>query len=228
LPSTLKASSTKSQILALIKRSGGSSVDDLTRMLGLAAMTVRQHLAGLERDGLVDAKEVRRHTGRPHYVYSLTPGGEDVFPKRYDVLAGLILKEVATLEPADIAGLDSTGRTELVLERVAERVAAEHRERFEGKDLDARVRLLTDLLQDESGFAEFERTAEGYEVRDFNCAYHKLIESDRNVCHWHLTLMQKLMGVDVAHDRSIRSGSECCRFVIAPEEVESAVPAEKR
>ena len=182
-------------------------------------MTVRQHLAGLERDKLVAATEVRRPTGRPHFVYTLTAGGDETFPKRYDVLAELILKEVAELEPEDIAGLPAADRTRLVLERAAERVAAEHRGRFEGKNLSERVKMLTDLLQEESGFAEFERTDDGYEVRDYNCAYHKLVDSNRNVCHWHLTLMQKLIGEPVAHERSICSGSECCRFVIRPEDV---------
>lgn len=220
----LRATSTKTQILALLKRSGGSSVDELTRALGLAPMTIRQHLAELERDGMIAATEVRRPTGRPHFVYALTLGGEETFPRRYDVLAELILKEVASLEPGDIAELDSSGRTELVLERVAERVAAEHRSRFEGKNLPARVELLTEFLQEESGFAEFERTEKGWEVRDYNCAYHKLVDSNQNVCHWHLTLMQKLLGEDVQHERSLCAGSECCRFVIEPGAIREAAP----
>lgn len=223
----LKATSTKSQILALLKRSGGSSVDELTRSLGLAPMTVRQHLAELERDGLVAASEVRRPTGRPHFVYALTAGGEETFPRRYDVLAELILKEVASLEPDDIADLDSSRRTELVLERVAERVASEHRSRFEGKELPDRVELLTAFLQEESGFAEYERTEKGWEVRDYNCAYHKLVDSNQNVCHWHLTLMQKLLGEDVQHERSLCAGSECCRFVIEPQSISaSSIPVQ--
>ncbi|MEX2239008.1 MAG: winged helix-turn-helix transcriptional regulator [Dehalococcoidia bacterium] len=218
----LKANSTKSQILALLKRSGGSSVDELTRALGLASMTIRQHLTQLERDGLVDTREVRRATGRPHFVYSLSPRGDETFPRRYDVLAELILREVAALEPADLAMLDSGGRQALVLERVAERVAADHRGRFENKDLAQRVALLTELLQEESGFAECEKTAEGWEVRDYNCAYHKLVDSNPNICHWHLTLMQKLVGENVFHERSLCAGSECCRFVIEPQSIKAA------
>lgn len=219
LATKTRSTSTKTQILALLKRSGGSTVDELTRSLGLAPMTVRQHLTELERDGLTMASEVRRPTGRPHFLYSLTAGGEETFPRRYDVLAELILREVTQLKPEDLASTDPVARTELVLERVAERVAAGHRPQFEGKALNERVQLLTDLLQEESGFAEFERTEQGYEVRDYNCAYHKLVDSNRDICHWHLTLMRKLIGESVQHERSIRSGSECCRFVIEPDRV---------
>lgn len=182
-------------------------------------MTIRQHLTELDRDGLISVKEVRRQTGRPHFLFSLTPGGEETFPRRYDVLAELILREVAQLSPEDLAGIEPSLRTELVLERVAERVAATHRDRFVGKPLQERVQLLTDLLQEESGFAEYERTADGYEVRDYNCAYHKLVDTNPDICHWHLTLMRKLMGEDVRHERSICAGSECCRFVIEPQKV---------
>ena len=67
---------TKNQILSHLKRSGGSSVEELSTSLGLARMTIRQHLATLERDALVSSREVRRATGRPHYVFSLTDSGE--------------------------------------------------------------------------------------------------------------------------------------------------------
>jgi predicted ArsR family transcriptional regulator len=43
---------TKSEILALLKRSAGSGVEQLASALNLARMSVRQHLATLERDNL--------------------------------------------------------------------------------------------------------------------------------------------------------------------------------
>ena len=42
--------STKNEILALLKRSDGASVEELSTALGFASMTVRQHLTALERD----------------------------------------------------------------------------------------------------------------------------------------------------------------------------------
>lgn len=214
----LRANSTKSRVLALLKRSGGSTVDDLTRLLGLAPMTIRQHLTALQRDGLISAREVRRPTGRPHFVFTLTADGEETFPRRYDVLAEMILDEIAFLRPRDLENVDAAGRRRIVLERVAERTAAGYRDRFDGKALSERVRLLAELLQEESGFAEYESTEKGYEVRDYNCVFHKLARSDSEVCHWHLTLMRTLIGADVLHDRSIWAGAECCRFLIAADQ----------
>ena len=70
---------TKTEILALLKRSDGATVDDIATSLSLASMTVRQHLTALQRDALIQAQEVRRATGRPHYLYSPERRG----PPRY-------------------------------------------------------------------------------------------------------------------------------------------------
>ena len=117
--------STKSQILALLKRSAGCTVDELASALELARMTVRQHLATLERDNLIIAREVRRPTGRPHFVYSLTDKGEETFPKRYDHLADMLIDEVGFLDSSEIEGLsrmtfvvDATTDAEQVVKQV--------------------------------------------------------------------------------------------------------------
>ena len=44
---------TKGEILALLKRTGGHSVNELASTLTLAPITIRQHLTRLERDGLL-------------------------------------------------------------------------------------------------------------------------------------------------------------------------------
>src|SRR2546425_9737137 len=95
--------STKEHILVHLKRTGGSTVGGVATEFGLARMTVRQHLAGLERDGLVDSREERGRTGRPHLIFSLSDGGEERFPRRYDRLADLALREVAFLDAEEIA-----------------------------------------------------------------------------------------------------------------------------
>ena len=60
--------STKTEILAHLKRNDGSTVDGIASSLNLAPMTVRQHLMALERDGAVRSEEVRRATGRPAHA----------------------------------------------------------------------------------------------------------------------------------------------------------------
>src|SRR5688572_12562584 len=97
---------TKQQLLILLKRTGSVTVDEAAGALAVASMTARQHLTRLERDGLVRAEKVRRATGRPHFLYSLTSKGAEMFPRRYDVFAQALLGEVARLVPDDLDGLN--------------------------------------------------------------------------------------------------------------------------
>ena len=83
--------STKTDILALLKRNDGATVDEISSALGLAPMTVRQHLTALERDALVSGQEVRRPTGRPHFRFRLTEDGHRRVSDGYDRLLALLV-----------------------------------------------------------------------------------------------------------------------------------------
>ena len=209
--------STKEQILAHLKRSGGSTVDGLAGMFGLARMTIRQHLATLERDGLVVSKEERRQRGRPHLLFSLSDRGQELFPKRYDRLADLALQEVAFLDAEDIAGLSPQEKKKLLLSKMAERVYLQHEGRVQGKSLPERVAAVADILREEGGFAEWRAEDEEYEIIDYNCVYRRVADSHEDLCHWHLTLLSRLLGQDVKCDQFMSRGAESCRFVVRPE-----------
>jgi predicted ArsR family transcriptional regulator len=206
--------STKDHILEYLKRSGGSTVDGLASEFGLARMTVRQHLSGLERDGLVASREERRATGRPHLLFSLTAGGEERFPKRYDRLADLALQEVALLEASEIAGLSPEEKKRLLLQKMAERVYREHEQTMRDKGLRDRVIAVAEILKEEGGFAEWKANGQQYEIIDYNCVYRSVADSHRDVCEWHLSLLARLLGRDTGCAEFITEGAHCCRFVV--------------
>lgn len=206
--------STKDQILSHLKRSGGSTVDDLAGEFGLARMTVRQHLTGLERDGLVESREERGKSGRPHLVFSLTDGGEELFPKRYDRLASLVLKEASLLTAEEISGLDEDGRKRLLLQKMVERVYAEHEEKLKDKTLPERVVLVADILREEGGLADWASEGEVYEIVDYNCVYRRVVDSHPGVCDWHVSLLGRLLGRKVECSQFMSRGAESCRFVV--------------
>ena len=206
--------STKEQILAHLKKTGGSTVDAVATAFGLARMTVRQHLAALERDGFVTSREERRRTGRPHLVFSLSDRGQELFPKRYDRLANLVLQEVALLDADEIAGLSPREKKQLLLRKMAESVFQQHEGRVRAKDLTERVAAVATILQEEGGFAEWRDLGGDYEIVDYNCAYRRVADSHRDVCDWHLTLLGRLLGQEVRCSQFMSQGAECCRFVV--------------
>lgn len=206
--------STKQQILSHLKRSGGSTIDSLASALGLARMTVRQHLVGLERDGLVVSREERRRTGRPHLLFSLSDGGQELFPKRYDRLADLALREVGLLDADEIAGLTAREKKRLLLSKMVERVYSQHQTRVEGRALSDRVAIVAEILQEEGGFAEWKAEERGYEITDYNCVYRRVVDSHDDLCDWHLALLSRLLGREVECNQFMSQGAECCRFVV--------------
>lgn len=206
--------STKEQILSYLKRSGGSTVDDLAGEFGLARMTVRQHLTGLERDGVVETREERGKSGRPHMVFSLSDRGEELFPKRYDRLADLVLKEATLLTAEEITGLDEDGRKRLLLQKMVERVYSEHEAKIQDKTLPERVILVADILREEGGLADWTNAGDAYEIVDYNCVYRRVVDSHPGVCDWHISLLGRLLGTKVECSQFMSKGAESCRFVV--------------
>jgi predicted ArsR family transcriptional regulator len=218
---------TKENILAYLKRSGGCSIDALAREFGLAKMTIRQHLAALERDHFVVSREERGKTGRPHLLYRLTESGEELFPRRYERLAELALEEVAFLDADEITGLSPVDKKRLLLMKMAERVFRDHESKVQEKSLPDRVQIVTDILREEGGFADWKANEDGFEIADHNCAYRRVVDTHPDLCDWHLSLLGRLLGTDVECRQFIREGADACRFLVKNETgaAETAAPA---
>jgi predicted ArsR family transcriptional regulator len=205
---------TKQQILALLKRTGGATVEEAAGALSIASMTARQHLVSLERDGVLEVRRVKRRTGRPHFLYRLTPKGEDMFPRRYDLLASLLFEEVGELAAAEIAPLTPDQKRSLLIERVADRLIEQHRPMIAVSSLERRVSGVTELLQTIGGFAEWCPCEGGFEIRDYNCVFSKLAPAEASDCEWHVRLLTKLLDRPVRHEVVQEGCGTCCRYVV--------------
>lgn len=206
---------TKTEILALLKRNGGHSVGELASFLELASGTIRQHLTHLERDGLVRAEQRSQPNGRPHYHFRLsTKGHIAAFPRRSDRLVDLLLREVGFLEGHELDGLTSQEKSQLVLQRLALRLADEYAPLVHGWPLQERVSFVTEVMHADGGFAEWEKTERGFEIRDFNCLFHGLLEG--GVCEWHRSFLRQLLGTEVQVSPCPDATDQCCRYIIEP------------
>jgi predicted ArsR family transcriptional regulator len=206
---------TKQQLLVLLKRTGSATVEEAAGALTVASMTARQHLLNLERDGLVESQRVRRSNGRPHYLYTLTPKGEDMFPRRYDLLARVLLDEVGDIDPADLAVMTSAERRSHLIQRSADRLAERFRFDAGGRTLEGRIEAVTDVLRTIGGFAEWLRTEDGYEIRDYNCVFASLVDGAEGCCAGHIRLITRLLQWPVTHETVDDGRIRCCRYVIS-------------
>ena len=201
--------STKTEILALLKRNDGATVDELSSALGLASMTVRQHLTALERDDLVRGQEVRRPMGRPHYRFQLTDDGHRRISEGYDRLVSLLV---------DTAGYLNGGSPESERRRLFRDAAQRLGERYRpelgllsGPDLVERV---VAILRAHGGFAEYHRHDDVFELRDFNCAFRATV-SDDGACDWHEPLLAALFDAPVDRVPAPGDGcAACCSYAV--------------
>ena len=208
--------STRERILAHLKRQPGQGVDALAGVLGLAPMTIRQHLDKMMADSLIEAQIERRPVGRPARAYFLTPQGEERFPRAYDRLAELLLDELSAADGGVQAdGVGVAVRREELLQRIARRAAAPHLEELEELDGSQRWQAVSEILHQESGFTELDDCGDGYELREYNCVYQRVAESHNDVCAFHTRYVGELVGQMVELVSCRCSGADVCGFRLA-------------
>jgi predicted ArsR family transcriptional regulator len=201
--------STRGQIVALLRRSG-RTVEDLARALDLTDNGVRAHLAILERDGVVRQRgSVRRGSGggKPAYVYELTQGAEDLFPKAYEPTLRRLLDVLS-----DQLGPEES---EALLRSVGRRLAGEHSKRADGGH--ARLESAVEVLNELGGLAELEERDGAVFIRGYSCPLAGVTPDHPEVCRMAETLIAEVAGVPV-HERCDRGETgerpRCC-FEIA-------------
>ena len=205
--------STKSDILALLKRNDGGTVDELATSLSLAPMTVRQHLTALERDALVRSEEVRRATGRPHYRFRLTVDGHRRTLDGHDRMLALLVEQVGLLEPEHIVGAVPIERRIRLFQAGATALADRHRAEVLAIEDDARFDRIVAILQSHGGFPEYHATDDGYEIRDFGCVFRATVGAT-GPCAWHETFLSALLSVPIRTADGPSDCAVCCRYII--------------
>src|SRR4029450_4558701 len=154
---------TRRAVLDLLKRNGEQTAAQLGAALGVSGVAVRRHLEVLEHVGLVQQTTRPQGRGRPAYVYALTEGGHDLFPRNYHQLAA----PPPGAAPADL-GPEAVER--LFAPRQQE-LAELYAGRTKGRPLPELARALA-AIQDENGYmADCSSAGDGrFVVSEHNCA----------------------------------------------------------
>src|SRR5579871_4924049 len=149
-------------MLEALKKHGELAVEELADTMQITASAVRQQLAGMKADGLVDFRERKGGPGRPRHLYRLTPAAEALFPKTYSELTNELLDYVGDADPELVDQL---------FERRRQRRAEGARARLAGKPFSARVAELARILDEDGYLADFEQVdANTWRIVEHNCA----------------------------------------------------------
>ncbi|MVV52248.1 HTH domain-containing protein [Pseudomonas sp. PB120] len=188
---------------ALLYHASGMSIDELAEHLSVTRTAVRQHLASLERDGLVLRGETRPTGRRPEQLYQLTDHAKEQFPRQYQMLASVLIEEVADIiGPEALASLMRSMGRKLALDR-------EHQVVDE-------ARIVQHMNQAGYEAEVFFRASDDKEIVAHNCVFHRLAAAHPVVCELDLALIGTLGGGEVEHNECMVRGGDVCRFKIRP------------
>jgi predicted ArsR family transcriptional regulator len=204
--------STRTKILDILRRRREATVDDLTRALELAPATVRRHLDILQRDGYVTVRPVRRETGRPHYAFSITEAGEELFPQHYVRITNRLIDEIIDLAPGDTSGRTGRELARVIFERMAQRLARAYAPRVNGATLADRVRQASQMLAAEGITLDVEEREGEFLLLGRSCPCQRLAERDVDVCSHDRKLLAALLKADVEPAKN--SGDGFCAYVV--------------
>ncbi|MGQ9804202.1 MAG: helix-turn-helix transcriptional regulator [Anaerolineae bacterium] len=197
---------TRQRILEIIKMRGQATVNELTRELGLTAVTIRHHLDVLYRDGLIGPPQVLRKAGpgRPQHIYRLAGEAEELFPKKYDRLTDALLEELEARMSSEELDAIING----VAERMASQVSAEG-------DLGARLGALMEFLNGLGYLATAQEEEGGYRIVVANCPYERVARRHALPCKVDSRLIALVTGVEPERVQQIATGSERCVYRLA-------------
>jgi len=201
---------TRERILNILKERDQVTVDELSQELSLTTVTVRHHLDILRGERLVAAPIVhrRKSPGRPQYIYALTEKASTFFPKRYDHLTNLILREARSrLSPDEMNQM---------MKRIGEHIASQAVLPGEG-DFEARLAATVEYLNGLGYMARWERhDDDDYLLHIANCPYEQVARRDKKVCTIDVTLLTHLLGVSPRRISWAAQGDHHCIYAISP------------
>ncbi|WP_421617466.1 helix-turn-helix transcriptional regulator [Brevibacillus sp. TJ4] len=204
---TNEGTSTRDQILHMLKVKGSLSVSDMAVELGITEMAVRRHLNTLERDNLIKSTLVRQAMGRPTNVYSLSQEADELFPRNYSHLTLDFLR--------DLQDMDGIGKVEMLFRRRENRLEETYRSHVQG-DLEERVAKLAELQNEKGYMVEWEKasTGDGYVFQEYNCPIAQIAREYNQACNCELSLFRRVLGAKVEQSSCMAKGGEKCVFEI--------------
>ncbi|MBV8878933.1 MAG: winged helix DNA-binding domain-containing protein, partial [Planctomycetaceae bacterium] len=136
-------------LLDLLKIHGPVNVPTLATLRGVSLNAVRQQLAALQREHLVEVRVEKRKVGRPTHLYALSEKAEALFPQAYGPLALALLRQ--------LRAVDGEKKIDRLFDRRTRALVAAYKEKLQGmttaekwREL-ARIRAAEGYMADSAG-----------------------------------------------------------------------------
>lgn len=199
--------STRKTIIQRLKKSGGMSIDELSREINITPMGVRQHLLSLEKKGIVSYIARRQGIGRPGFIYMLTDSANDFFPSAYDNFALGALR--------DLKKHDGPEKVEKIFSWRKDRLLKTYREALAGREgIDDTVSGLKQFLEQNGHYVELTRNNGNYHLSQYHCPISKIATEFGEACKHELQLYKELLGKNITREHTVAEGATACLYII--------------
>jgi predicted ArsR family transcriptional regulator len=210
---SIKSQGGRSAVLELLKREGPVSSEALAARLGVTAMAVRQHLAGLEVAGLARSESPPSGRGRPAKLWQATGTADAHFPDSHAALAADLLVQMKK-------AFGDEGLDRLLRLRTADQEKS-YRARLDEKvSLKSRLQTLARIRTDEGYMAEVRRDPEtgGWLFVENHCPVCAAARLCTGLCREELALFERVLGSGVKVERisHIIAGAGRCAYRVTP------------
>jgi predicted ArsR family transcriptional regulator len=196
-------------ILHMLKTERAATIAEIAGRLNVTYEAVRQQLAQIEAEGWI-TKSLRRsgqrNVGRPTSYYSLTPAGDHLFPKNYDLLASELL--------STITGQIGTEALGAILASLTESRVRKWEPMMHGLNLQERVLALKDFYLQDDPFTEMEASADGLRLTERNCPFLNVAGHHPALCSVTVSTLARLLGCRVVREERFQNGDQRCTFRI--------------
>ncbi|HYC32546.1 MAG TPA: helix-turn-helix domain-containing protein [Gemmatimonadales bacterium] len=191
-------------VLVHVKRGRRVTAKSLASTLGVSLNAVRHHLKELEAQGLITYEREHRGVGAPVYLYSLSPAGEALFPRRYEETLTALLDRIVEREGREAA-------VALLESHVAE-LARHLGAALEGVPAERRLEVVARVRTEQGYMAQAAASGAGGVLSEHNCALHAVAERFPEICAAEQRLLGEVLGAEVHRREHILSGCPSCEY----------------
>ncbi len=203
--------STRDVVLRVLLTRQQCTLNELADVVGISPISMRHHIARLEADGLVTAKEERHGVGRPRMVFTLTEQGLEKFPTRYVRLTLRLLDQLKETMPASII---NTLFTQMAQDLVNDLGAQSD---LQNLTIEERLNKMQQILESEGFTINWERQGDQYLIREVNCPYFHVGQSHPEVCAVDQTLISAALAVPAEKVKCVLNGDTVCTYAVTSE-----------
>ncbi len=198
--------STREKILIFLLKKPKTTINELAEAVDINSISVRHHINNLLADGLIVGEEERHGVGRPRLVYSLSNDGLEKFPTRYYRLTNRILDRIRSTF--------SSEQINLLFSQIAKDIAAEHQPSLGKMNIEEKLDLVQNLLDEEGFFVEWEKKEDHYVIHEVTCPYIHVVDQNPEVCNLDQALISEMLQIPANKLHCLANGDKRCSFQI--------------